>query len=88
MTDDNNEKTNPEPEFKDDLSETQEAIRNALNELTDVKAYTLTAGEIADFKAAQYALRNLSDDFDKPHEVAELYEVDICVTGDEEDYKK
>lgn len=88
MSDDESERGDPEPDFQDDLAETQEAIENALNELTKVKAYALTADEIADFKAAQYALRNLCDEYDKTHEVSELYEVDICVTGDEEEYKK
>jgi len=51
-----------EPDFQADVDEMQAAVRRALNELTTVRAYTLTADELQDFKAAQYALRNLSPD--------------------------
>lgn len=52
----------PEADFESDLEEQQEAVNSALNELARVKAYTLKPEEIRDFKAAQYALRNLSED--------------------------
>jgi len=74
-----------EPDFQEDKEEMQEAVKTALNALTDVKAYTLKADEIKDFKAAQYALRNLDADHNSEN-VAELYEVDLIVTGDESDY--
>lgn len=51
---------NTEPNFSEDKEAMEQAVNNALNELTRAKAYTLKAGEIEDFKAAQYALRNLS----------------------------
>jgi len=77
--------SNTEPDFKEDLEQTQEAVTTALNALTDVKAYTLKADEIADFKAAQYALRNLSEEHQSEN-VADLYKESLIVTGDESDY--
>jgi len=74
-----------EPNLSDDIEEMEDAVETALDALTEVKAYTLKADELADFKAAQYALRNLSDDHSNEN-VAELYEVDLLVTGDESDY--
>ena len=64
--------TNSEPDFEEHLAETNEAVQNALNELAEVRAYTLKDHEIKDFKAAQYALRNLAPDKDK-HNVGALY---------------
>lgn len=71
-----------EPDFRDHVEQQQEAIATALNALTDVRAYTLTAKELRDFKAAQYALRNLSEDH-STEDVPDIYEVPIMVTGDE-----
>ena len=51
-----------------------DAVSEALNALTDVKAYTLTAEEIRDFKAAQYALRNLSTDHAGDNDVPGVYD--------------
>ena len=51
---------NGEPEFEEHKEEMIEAVENALNELTEIRAYTLSADELQDFKAAHYALRNLS----------------------------
>ena len=72
-----------EPDFSDDLAEQQEAINNALNELTKVKAYTLKLDELADFKAAHYALRNLSEEHATHNNVADLYKEDVIVNADE-----
>jgi|AntDeeMinimDraft_4_1070355.scaffolds.fasta_scaffold04863_3 hypothetical protein len=49
-----------EADFDEDLEQTEVSIACALNALADIKAYTLTADELRDFKAAQYALRNIS----------------------------
>ena len=62
----------PEPEFNDDVKETQEAAATALKELSKVKAYTLKPSELRDFKAAHYALRNLTDEFSW-QDVEEVY---------------
>lgn len=70
-----------EPEFRDHVEQQQEAFATALNALTEVRAYTLKAEELRDFKAAQYALRNLSEDH-ASEDVPDLYEVPITVTGD------
>lgn len=66
--------TGGEPEFEEDLADTNDAVEAALSELTDVKAYTLKPEELRDFKAAQYALRNMSEDHANNHDVGELYE--------------
>lgn len=50
-----------EPDFGEDKDEMQQAVEAALDELSDVKAYTLKADELQEFKAAHYALRNLAD---------------------------
>lgn len=63
----------PEPNFSHDVEEMQDAVTEALNALTDVKAYTLQADELHDYKAAQYALRNLCDDMGM-HDVEGVYE--------------
>lgn len=73
--------TDTEPEFQEHIEQQQEAITAALNELTEVRAYTLTAEELRDFKAAQYALRNLSEDH-ASEDVPDVYEVPMLVTGD------
>lgn len=75
--------TDTEPDFNDDLADQQEAINNALNELTKVKAYTLKLDELADFKAAHYALRNLSEEHATHNNVADLYKEEITVEADE-----
>lgn len=75
-----------EPDFADDLEEMNDAVTEALNALADVKAYTLTVEDLRDFKAAQYALRNLSDDHARTEDVPELYEARVEVRGDESDY--
>ncbi|QAS68897.1 hypothetical protein HFTV1-gp64 [Haloferax tailed virus 1] len=72
-----------EPDFSDDLEKTNEAINNALNELAKVKAYTLKVEELRDFKAAQYALRNISPEFAKSEDVPELYRTRVEVEGNE-----
>jgi len=77
-----------EDNFSEDLENTQEAIEEALNALTEVKAYTLKVDELADLKAAQYALRNLSDDFPKGHDVPPLYQASVEVTGSEKDIQE
>lgn len=51
-----------EPNFNEDVEEQQQAVSRALNELTKIKAYTLAEDELRDFKLAQYALRNLSEE--------------------------
>lgn len=51
---------NTEPNFSADKNQMERQVNEALNALTEIKAYTLKADEIEDFKAAQYALRNLS----------------------------
>ena len=56
------ERPKAEPDFNEDVSEMEAAVVSALNELTRVKAYTVKPDELRDFKAAQYALRNLSPD--------------------------
>jgi len=78
--------TKPEPDFEDDLEETQEAITEALNALDDVKAYTLKLDELKDFKAAQYALRNLCEDHYTENDVPELYTSKVCVEGNEREF--
>jgi hypothetical protein len=78
----------PEPQFTDDKEEMQESIESALNELRNVRAYTLTAEELADFKAAHYALRNLHPEFPKDREIPELYQVRMMVEGDSREDKK
>lgn len=88
MSSDDSEPGKPEPDFETDLEETQAEIEAALNHLTNVKAYTLTGDELADFKAAQYALRNLLDYYGKDKDVAGVYETEFRVIGDEEDYKR
>jgi len=55
MTDD----VEPEPEFDNDTETTTDAIARALNEITEVRAYTLKPGELKNLKAAQYALRDI-----------------------------
>lgn len=79
--------TEPEPEFSDDVGDMKEAVNSALNELAEVKAYTLTVEELRDFKAAQYALRNLSEDYAKTEDVPELYEARVEVRGNERELK-
>ena len=70
-------------DFQDDIDEMHEAVNNALDELSDVKARTLKLGELQDFKAAQYALRNLSDRHAKDDNVADLYKENVVVEADE-----
>lgn len=62
-----------EPNFSEDLEDAEEAIHEALEKLTEVKAYTFTPNELRDLKAAQYALRNISDEH-KNHDVTSVYE--------------
>lgn len=63
-----------EPTFSTDQSDGQEAILTSLNALTEVKAYTLTADELRELKAAQYALRYLSPEFDTSKQASDAYE--------------
>lgn len=65
--------TDSEPDFQDDVDGMKESVTSALNELTDVKAYTLAPGELEDFKAAQYALRNLAPEHGQ-HDVESVYD--------------
>ncbi len=58
MTDD----VEPEPEFANDVETTIDAIARALNEITEVRAYTLKPGELKNLKAAQYALLDIHPD--------------------------
>lgn len=64
--------TEPEPEFDEDVKSQQESVENALNELTDIRAYTLKTEELKAFKAAQYALRVISEDKDTVSSKQEL----------------
>lgn len=75
--------TGGESNFEEEVSEQQEAINKALSELAKVKAYTLKLDELKDFKAAQYALRNLSEEHANDNNVSELYKEEIVVEGDE-----
>jgi len=73
MTDSEPETAYAEPQFEHHSDEMQKAVREALNALTDVRAYTLTADELQEFKAAQYALRNLSNEH-ATEDVCAVYE--------------
>jgi len=75
--------TDAEPDFQDDLDDLNEAVNEALNALAEVKAYTLTIDELRDFKAAQYALRNISEDKANGNDIPPLYEARVEVRGDE-----
>jgi hypothetical protein len=66
--------TDAEPTFQDDLDTMEQAVTDALNELSEVPAYVLKSDEIQDFKAAQYALRNLSPDKTSDHDVQGVYD--------------
>ena len=70
-----------EEDFSDDIDEMQEAVESALEELSRVKAYTLTVEELRDFKAAHYALRNLATDY-YDEDIPDLYETRIEVRAD------
>ena len=69
-----------EAEFESDLNEMQEAVEAALDELADVRAYTLKADELQEFKAAHYALRNLAE--------PETYNYDLEEVLSGRDYNK
>lgn len=70
-----------EQDFQDDIDEMRDAVENALEELSRVKAYTLTVDELRDFKAAHYALRNLATDY-YDEDIPELYETRVEVRAD------
>jgi len=70
-----------EEDMSEDIDEMNEAVEAALEELSRVKAYTLTVEELRDFKAAQYALRNIATDYYNEN-VADLYEARIEVRAD------
>lgn len=53
-----------EPNFSEDVDEMEVVVRTALNELTNVKAYTLQPTELQAFKIAQYSLRVIDSDRD------------------------
>lgn len=72
-------------DFQNDIDEMYESVNNALEELSNVKARSLKLSELQDFKAAQYALRNLSDRHSKDENVADLYKDTVEVEGDESD---
>ena len=55
---------NAEPNFDADVEEMQSRAETALNELTEMKAYTIGGDELRAFKAAQYGLRILAPEFD------------------------
>lgn len=65
-----------EPHFQDDVDAMEDAVTDALNELTHVQAYVLTGDELQDFKAAQYALRNLAPDKRSDNDVAGVYDAE------------
>lgn len=74
--------TDPEPNFAEDKEAMEQQLTEALEALTEIPAYTLTAEELADFKAAHYALRNLHPDFPRDHDIPEVYQAELIVTGD------
>lgn len=57
--------SDPEPDFEEDVTRNEEAINDALEALSRVKAYALTAEELKSFKAAHYGLRACSREFDQ-----------------------
>jgi len=63
-----------EDTWDEDKQVLEDSVEQALREVTNIKAYTLTAEEIRDFKAAQYALRNISQEHAGDNDVAGLYE--------------
>ena len=63
-----------EVNFEKDLEVMEQRVAEALNNLGDVKAYTLKPDELRDFKAAQYALRNLAPDKEGNYNIGDLYE--------------
>lgn len=65
--------THPQPDFTDDVDTNEDAVNTALAELAKVKAYAMTPSELRDLKAAQYALRNLSPDFNDDYDPTEPY---------------
>ncbi|AFH22655.1 hypothetical protein OSG_eHP32_00005 [environmental Halophage eHP-32] len=62
-----------ESEFADDVEDMHEHVEAALKHLSEVKAYTLKADELYEFKAAHYALRNLTGEYD--------YDIDEVLDG-------
>jgi hypothetical protein len=70
-----------EKEFESDVEEMDDAVTSALEELSRVKAYTLTVEELRDFKAAHYALRNLATDY-YDEDIPPLYQTRIEVRAD------
>lgn len=77
----------PEDNLSNDIDEMEEAVENALDELSRVKAYSLTLEELRDFKAAQYALRNIVRQY-YDEDVPSLYESDVVVTANEREIKE
>lgn len=53
-----------EPEFHDHRKTSADAFMNALGELSEVRAYTLSADELEEFKEAHLALRDLAANFE------------------------
>jgi hypothetical protein len=51
--------------FETDAAEAAVHIDNALTELTDIRAYVLSEDEMANFKQAQLALRELYHGFEE-----------------------
>ncbi|MFC7188398.1 hypothetical protein ACFQL7_20715 [Halocatena marina] len=54
-----------EPEFEEDAAITARNINSALENLTQIPAYVLSADEMEEFKQAQMALRELHHGFEE-----------------------
>jgi hypothetical protein len=68
--------TSPEDDFSEHVDESLVSVDNALQEITDIRVYTLSARELLAVKIAQLALRDVSPNFvnDNLAENAELIE--------------
>lgn len=62
-----------EPDLSEHIDEANEACESALEELAEVRAYTLKPEELQDLKAAQYALRNIVSEGPRTEDVAGVY---------------
>jgi len=62
-----------EPDFSEHKRQSGEAVFKALNELSEVRAYTLSESELEEFKEAHLALRELAARFEE-YEPEELRE--------------
>jgi len=59
--------------FPEDKEELEENVTKCLNLLAEVKAYTLKPEEVQSFKAAQYGLRDICEDF-KDQDLREAFD--------------